>query len=88
MLKAGSFFGDASVVFDVPSKYKYQIAYQSRYEGKIQKPIYLCYISKEHVIKSINKNPAFGTFLRHRALRRLSYWEYIETGEVTIMKME
>jgi len=88
VLKHGSFFGDASVIFDVPSKYSYQISYQTKYEKKMTKPIYLCYIAKEHVMKSVNKNHSFGTFLRHRALRRLTYWEYIETGEVHIMKIE
>ena len=42
------------------------------------------FIDKEHVMKIVDKYPRFGIFLKHRALRRLSYWEHIETGEVII----
>lgn len=84
ILKHGSFFGDASVVFDVPSKYTYKISYQRAYLKYYAKPIYICQIAKEHVIKIVDKYPRFGNFLRHRALRRLSYWEFIETGEAQI----
>lgn len=88
ILKHGSFFGDASVLFDVPSRYSYQISYQSSFVTKKVKPIYLCFIEKDHVLKIVNKYPSFGIFLRHRALRRLSYWEHVETGEVHIIQEE
>jgi len=50
----------------------------------VNKPIYICFIDKEHVMKIVEKHHRFGIFLRHRALRRLSYWEFIETGEAVI----
>ena len=45
-----------------------------------KQPAFISYIEKEHVLKIVNKYTEFGTFLRHRALRRINYWECIEKG--------
>ena len=76
ILKQGSFIGDASVIFDIPSRYEFQIAYSRSYKEKYsRKLISIFYIEKEHIMKILDNNHRFANFLRHRALRRTTYWK-------------
>ena len=79
-LVQGSFFGDTSCLFQVPSRFDYKITYRTRKAADENLFIYMSYIESRHINKLCNKYVEFGNFLRHRATRRISYWSMIERG--------